>query len=149
MNSTFVGVIGVFIGAAVSVFTTWLSQLMAVRKEEKQWRRQQEAEERKWVRDQESDAGKRVYDTYSNCIRVLSALVSAGSVEEPDAAIGDEERLRLYQEAHQWLTALSLYHGLSGDGPGSCKRRRGPWGQEVHVCQAKANIALSQVESVK
>ncbi len=106
-----VGAGGVIIGSLLSLIGNVANQWLTVRKDEKQWERQQKAEERR--RDAEEQRRARedqkaykdnLRETYEECIRCLSLIASSNLLR-----IGDDENLQLFREAHDWLAKLILH----------------------------------------
>jgi hypothetical protein len=113
MDSTLVGVI---IGSLLSFFGTYIGHWFTMRREEKQWKRQQEAEREKRIREAQKANRESIRDAYQNCIHTLSLLVTA-EFNEKSIKVADEERLDLHREAHKWLTLVALYQrDREGDG---------------------------------
>lgn len=79
------------------LMTPWISHHFQLRRERKQWIRQQEAEERKWLREE-------LQTIYKNCIRYLT-LVNCGV---PIGEIAQE--IKWHTEAQECLTMLLSHH---------------------------------------
>jgi hypothetical protein len=105
MDSTLVGVI---VGSLLSFLGTYAGHWFTMRREEKQWHRQQEAEREKRIREARKANREAIRNAYQNCIHTLSLLV-ATEFNEESLKTADEERLDIYREAHRWLTLVALY----------------------------------------
>ena len=105
--------IGVLVGSSVTLVGNFLNYWFSTRKEAKQWERQQEAEENRRKRDKATAERQLIRETYRNCIRILSLI----SVRGEDLETSQEEKLKLYKEAFEWVALLELHSNrLDRDG---------------------------------
>ena len=103
MDSTLLGVI---VGSSLTLIGNFLSHLLTMQKEEKQWERQQEAEEKKRKKEDEKQVRGSIVDIYHNCISRLSLVVASKS---ESLEISSEEKLQLYKDTLHWLALLALH----------------------------------------
>jgi hypothetical protein len=112
MDPSISGLLGVAIGALISLLTNWLTN----QEQQKQWLRAQKAEQEKWLRD-------KLHEIYNNCIQYSSgspavypggAGVQKGSIPDVDYAnliieyLKQENQYKL--EKQKWLDLLTIYH---------------------------------------
>ena len=98
--------IGVVIGSVLSLIGNFANHWFSMTKEEKQWKRQQEAEDKKRAVDDEKQRLEGIRNIYHNCISRLS-LIEASKSE--DLKITHEKLSVVYQETFEWLSLLSLH----------------------------------------
>jgi hypothetical protein len=99
--------IGVLIGSLSSILGTIVVNWFTLRKEDKQWLRQQDAEEKKRVLEEHKTRKQELRETYQSCLRCLSTLVAA---EQDKIKMTDKEKTQIVQEAYKWLSLLALTH---------------------------------------
>jgi hypothetical protein len=98
--------VGVIIGSLLSLASNFVVQLLSIKKEERQWERQQRAEDKKRTLDEERQRIEKTRQIYHNCISRLSLIESSKS----DMSELSNEKLQvLNQETIEWLSLLSLH----------------------------------------
>ena len=136
MDPTVGNLIGVGIGAFVTLVGVFLSNCLLMRKEREQWDREHKAEQEKWLRD-------RLQEIYSNCIYYLEGRAAYAYVAPnfkgyvSDTSELEQEKLRLgYEqlklgydqmeynvhklkdefdaERQRWLNLLTVHHPFRG-----------------------------------
>ena len=100
MDSTLLGVI---VGSSLTLIGNFLSHLLTMQKEKKQWERQQEAEEKKRKKEDEKQVRGSIVDIYHNCISRLSLVVASKS---ESLEISSEEKLQLYKDTLQGIASM-------------------------------------------
>lgn len=99
-------IIGVIVGSVLSLIGNIVNHWFSMRKEEKQWLRQQEAEDKKRKLDEEQQEINNIRNIYHNCISRLS-LIEASKSKHLD--IPAENLATIHKEAFEWLSLLSLH----------------------------------------
>jgi MFS superfamily sulfate permease-like transporter len=110
-NPAVIGVIGVVIGACLSLFGTILSQIILFRKEQKQWENQHNAENNLWIRNEQKKEKEYLREIYQNSLRSLSLFVAIENQKEEEK--NKEQQLESIDEIHKWVTMLLLRHSSS------------------------------------
>ncbi|MDO9263402.1 MAG: hypothetical protein Q7U02_05515, partial [Desulfosalsimonadaceae bacterium] len=98
--------IGVVVGSILSLIGNFTNHWFSMRKEEKQWERQQEVEDKKRNFEERKQRIENVRNIYHNCISHLS-LIEASRSE--NLKISDEKMIVINQESFKWLSLLSLH----------------------------------------
>jgi hypothetical protein len=98
--------IGVVIGSVLSLIGNFANHWFSMTKEEKQWKRQQEAEDKMRKYDEERQEKEKIRNIYHNCISRLS-LIEASKSDE--FKIPSEKLAAIHQEAFDWLSLLALH----------------------------------------
>lgn len=111
-------VLGVIIGAVVTIVGTLINHWFTLHREKVQWLRQQKAEEEKWsriekakekerVRQQKQKQEKHIRELYQRSLQSLSAL-SAQDSGDTEFLIQGDKRLTLIEEAYKSVSALAI-----------------------------------------
>jgi hypothetical protein len=111
LNPAFVGVIGVVIGSAISLFGTVLSQIILSRKEQNQWENQQKAEKTAWTRNEQKKEKEYLREIYQNSLRLLSVFIALEN--QKDEEKNKQKKIALLDEIQKWVTMLLLRHASS------------------------------------
>ena len=107
LSPAFIGVIGVVIGSALSLFGTVLSQIILSRKEQKQWENQQKAEKTAWERSEQKKEKEYLREIYQNSLQALSIFIS---IENQKEETKGQQQFEVIEEIHKWVTKLLLRH---------------------------------------
>ena len=99
--------IGVVVGSLVSLLGSVLSQYFLVKKEERQWKNQQEAAEASWNREEGKKEKDYLREVYQNSLKSLSVFLSK---EDFLGEAGALRRTQLIDEVHKWTALLLVRH---------------------------------------